>query len=786
MSTLWGEIMLKPKMRWSLKEVDRKKSEAFAEEVGTSPLAASLLLGRGITEKEEARAFLFDEGVAFHDPFLLKDMNKAIERIRQAKEREEAVLVFGDYDADGVSSTSLLLTALRDYGVLADYYIPNRFTEGYGPNEPAFRHAKESGFGLIITVDTGISGVHEAQVAKEIGIDLIITDHHEPGPVLPEALAIIHPKHPEGMYPFGYLAGVGVALKVAHALYGKVPEHLLDLAAIGTIADLVPLYGENRLIAKKGLSALRQTERPGVVALCKQTGTEQSSIDEETVGFMIGPRINAAGRLDDAGPAAELMLTEDIEEAMMLAEEIDAMNKQRQSIVNDMAKEAIDMVNQEFPPDEYPVIVVGKEGWNPGVVGIVASRLTDTFYRPAIVLGFDSEKGIAKGSARSIKGFDLFQSLSTCRDILPHFGGHPMAAGMTLSIHDVDELRSRMVRIAKDTLTEEDFTPIVQVDAQASVSDITVQGIEELNKLAPFGMNNPKPLFMIQDAKIASMKKIGANQTHLKAAFEQNGQTIDGVGFGMGEYADQIAKTSDISVIGELSINEWNNMRRPQLMLRDLRVDECQLFDMRGGKNVSSWYKNIPDVKVAVSFSRASGDPNVVFVQNEQDAQAVEMDGKNVVLLDLPEREEVIRSLLGGKSPARIYAHFSTQENHFFSSMPTRDHFKWYYAFLLKRGSFDVKQHGELLAKKQGWSYAAVRFMSNVFLELGFVKLENGKIEVQREADKRDLSESPAYIRKQTQFNLEQKLLYSSYRELKIILDEWMKQPARHWEERLT
>ncbi|WP_046173930.1 single-stranded-DNA-specific exonuclease RecJ [Domibacillus indicus] len=777
--------MLKPKMRWSLKEVDRIQSEAFAEEIGTSPLAASLLLGRGITKKEEARAFLFDEGMTFHDPFLLKDMDKAISRIRQAKEQGEAVLVFGDYDADGVSSTSVLLTALRDYGVSADYYIPNRFTEGYGPNEPAFRHAKESGFGLIITVDTGISGIHEATVAKEIGIDLIITDHHEPGPELPEALAIIHPKHPGGSYPFGHLAGVGVALKVAHALYEKVPEHLLDLAAIGTIADLVPLNGENRLIAKKGIRALRQSQRPGIVALCKQTGTEQSSINEETVGFMIGPRINAAGRLDDAGPAAELMLTEDMEEAMMLAEEIDAMNKQRQTIVNEMAKEAIEIVSRDYPPDEYPVIIVGKEGWNPGVVGIVASRLTDTFYRPAIVLGFDTEKGIAKGSARSIKGFDLYQSLSTCRDILPHFGGHPMAAGMTLSIDDVDELRRRMVKIANETLAEEDFTPIIQVDSEASIPDITVQSIEELNKLAPFGMNNPKPLFVIRDAKIAAMKKIGANQTHLKAAFEQAGQAIDGIGFGMGEYADHIAKTAEVSVIGELSINEWNNMRRPQIMLRDMRVDECQLFDMRGGKSHLHWLNDVPNEKITISFGRESADPSVVCVKSEQEAAQIEMDDKNIILLNLPENEQVIKSLLAGKAPARIYAHFRTEESHFFSAMPTRDQFKWYYGFLLKRGIFDIKQHGELLAKKQGWPYASIRFMSKVFFELGFVKLNDGKIEVQKDADKRDLSESPAYIQKQTQFNLEQKLVYSSYQELKSVLDKWMKGSDAYREELL-
>ncbi len=780
------KFMLKSKMRWIVRDMDRQKSEKFAAEIEMSPLAASLLLSRGIDNVSAARAFLFEEGVSFHDPYLLKDMDKAIDRIKQAKEHNEPVLVFGDYDADGVSSTAVLMTALRDYGIRAEYYIPNRFTEGYGPNEQAFRNAKESGFGLIMTVDTGISAIHEAQVAKEIGIDLIITDHHEPGPKLPEALAIIHPKHPDGSYPFGYLAGVGVAFKVAHALYEYVPEQLLDLAAIGTIADLVPLNGENRLLAKKGLAALRQSERPGIVAMCKQMGTEQSSINEETVGFMIGPRINAAGRLDDAGPAADLMMTEDMEEALMLAEEIDAMNKERQSIVNEMAKEAIDIVNRDFPPDQFPVIIVGKEGWNPGVVGIVASRLTDTFYRPAIVLGFDREKGIAKGSARSIKGFDLFQSLSTCRDILPHFGGHPMAAGMTLSIDDVDELRSRMVKIANETLTEEDFIPIVNVDAEADIVDVSVQSIEELRKLAPFGMNNPKPLFFIKDAKLATMKKIGANQTHLKVALEREGQTIDGVGFGMGEYADQIAKTSDVSVIGELSINEWNNMRRPQLMLRDMRVDDCQLFDMRGGQPVSKWYADVPENRIGIAFSTKikTADPSIYTLTTIAEAAALSIDEKNIVFIDLPEDESIIQALLGGKNPARIYAHFNSREGHFFSTIPTRDHFKRYYAFLLQRESFDVKNQGDLFAKKQGWSYDTIRFMSKVFLELGFVKINEGKIEVQKGAEKRDLSESSAYNRKQTQYKLEQKLLYSSYRELKDVIDKWIKQPASYREER--
>lgn len=431
--------MLKSKTRWVVRKPDQHLVQMLANELKITPLTASLLVNRGLDTVDAARYFLFGKD-DFHDPFLLKGMDLAVNRIRQAIEHHERILIYGDYDADGISSTSLLMLTLLDFGAMVDFYIPNRFTEGYGPNEQAFRQAKENGFSLIITVDTGIAAVHEAAVAKELGLDLIITDHHEPGPVLPTALAIIHPKLPDSTYPFRELAGVGVAFKLAHALYGKTPEHLLEIAVIGTVADLVSLKGENRLIVKKGLEQLRSTKNIGLKAIFKSAGIDPLTINEETIGFTLGPRINAVGRLKDADLAVRLLLTDDPEEAEIFATEIEVLNKTRQEIVNTITAEAIEEVETHYSGPENKVLVIGREGWNAGVIGIVASRLVEKFYRPVIVLSFDRDKGLAKGSARSIQGFDLFHNLSTCRDILPHFGGHPMAAGMTLKLDDVDEL----------------------------------------------------------------------------------------------------------------------------------------------------------------------------------------------------------------------------------------------------------------------------------------------------------------------------------------------------------
>ncbi|MGG7619762.1 single-stranded-DNA-specific exonuclease RecJ [Bacillus coreaensis] len=771
--------MLKPKSRWS---VQQHKSEddvkELCSELKISPLVASLLVRRGFNTASLAKKFLYEHEEQCHDPYLLIGMDIAVNRIHQAIENQEPILIFGDYDADGVTSTSVMMLTLKELGAIVDFYIPNRFTEGYGPNEPAFRHAHESGVKLIITVDTGISAVHEASVLKNLGVDLIITDHHEPGPILPEALAIIHPKLSGSTYPFKELAGVGVAFKLSQALLGQLPEHLLEFVAIGTIADLVPLVDENRYLVKRGLKKIRSSSRSGIKALCKQAGIEQQTIDEETIGFTIGPRINAVGRLDSADPAVHLLLSEDLDEAEMLAEEIDSYNKERQRIVSSIADEAIQQVNDFYPIGENSVIVVGHEGWNAGVVGIVASRLVEAFYRPTIVLSFDREKGIAKGSARSIEGFDLFKNLSTCREILPHFGGHPMAAGMTLKLEDVDELRSRLNELAINQLSEEDFIPITVVDLEMSIKDVQLNALEELQLLAPFGTSNKKPKILVRDANITQIKKIGANQSHLKLTLEHEGSILDGIGFHLGEKVDHISPQSKLSVVGELSINEWNNIRKPQIFLHDLAINEWQLFDYRGIKQVGKVKEMVPTSKwisfnneISENIKQALSD-RLHLIDTVEQARNMVIDDQYVVLYDLPTSKELLTSLLNGKKPARIYAHFYKEESDFFSTIPTRDHFKWYYAFLSKKAPFDLEKYGDDLAKYRGWSRETIDFMSQVFFELDFVKINNGFITLNTSSHKRDLTSSKTYQKKQEDLALEQELLYSSYQVLHSWLDE--------------
>ncbi|MFU2013760.1 single-stranded-DNA-specific exonuclease RecJ [Peribacillus butanolivorans] len=768
--------MLKPKTRWNLRTADENKVAELAEELHITPLVAALLVNRGLDTIESARSFLFVKNQTFHDPFLLKDMDKAVYRIKEAIQNGEKIRVFGDYDADGVTSTTVMMTTLTRLGADVDFYIPNRFTEGYGPNPMAFRLAAEQGVKVLITVDTGISAVDEAKLASELGMDYILTDHHEPGPELPEALAIIHPKLEDSSYPFEDLAGVGVAFKLAHALLGELPEDLLEIAAIGTIADLVPLKGENRLIAAKGIAQLRLTRRPGLVALMKVANIQQEALNEESIGFAMAPRINAVGRLGDADPAVDLLMSENLAEATELANEIDDINKERQAMVAAMAEEAIQEVEENYPPESNGVLIIGREGWNAGVVGIVASKLVERFYRPTIVLSYDREKGHAKGSARSIAGFDLFESLSTCRELLPHFGGHPMAAGMTLKIEDVQELRDRMNMIAKEQLSEEDFTPITNLDGATTLAEVSIQTIQEMSLLAPFGVTNPKPKILIDSVQLSSVRKIGANQNHLKVQLEDSeNHKLDGVGFGLGHYVDEIAPHAEVSVIGELSINEWNNIKKPQIFVQDVSVNHWQLFDYRGKGQAEKWLVEIPvHNRKIVIFSEdifrrypfLQNHPDLVLIKNEQEADQLDCMQGHVVLMDMPPLRELLKRMIENKKPSRIYAHFSHEQDHFLSTVPTRDDFKWFYAFLAKKGPLDVKRYGDDLAKYRGWSRDTVDFISKVFFELDFVTIENGLIMLTANAKKRDLSESESFIRKKEQFELEQELVYSSYQQL--------------------
>ncbi|MCA0986179.1 single-stranded-DNA-specific exonuclease RecJ [Guptibacillus algicola] len=770
--------MLKSKTRWKLAESDETNIDQLQSELGISRLATSLLVNRGIQSAETARRFLYKENLIYHDPYLMDGMKDSVQRIKEAISNNERILIFGDYDADGVSSTSVLVYTFNELGAEFDYYIPNRFTEGYGPNETAFRKAKEDGYDLIVTVDTGISGVHEAEVAKEIGIDLIITDHHEPPPVLPDALAIINPKKPGCTYPFKGLAGVGVAFKLAQALLDRIPGHLLEIAAMGTIADLVPLQDENRLIASEGIRALQHSDKPGIKALLEVCGLKGQELNEEHLGFGIGPRLNAVGRLEHAGPAVELLTTEDFTYAKQLAEEIDSLNKSRQELVNTMTKEAIEEVETNYPLDDNRVLIIAREGWNPGVIGIVASRLVEKYYRPTIVMSIDREKGVAKGSARSIEGFDMFMNLSECRDILPHFGGHPMAAGMTIDLEYLDELRSRLNAQANEKLTEADLTPLTKVDLHCSIEDISLDTIEQMNLLAPFGVSNPKPVVMLKDVNLAQIRRIGSQENHLKVSLKEGGATLDGVGFNFGYVFEEIASRAALSVIGQLSINEWNGLKKPQIFVHDLAVNEWQLFDYRGIRDLNKRLENLPIEKLTmIAFRDSTVDKlgiqnwSDLILHNPLEAN-LSFENRYVMLLDLPYVEEDLIELFrkGGK-PERTYAVFEHEEDHFFSTLPSREDFKWYYGFLMKRGSFHLKDAAKL-AKHKGWSKETVNFMSQVFFELNFVRMEDGLISINPQSVKNELTSSKTYRSKLEQAKLENDFCYSSYHALKSWFDQ--------------
>ncbi|MDG5786448.1 single-stranded-DNA-specific exonuclease RecJ [Evansella sp. AB-P1] len=778
--------MLQGKARWNVSKIDESVVKSLAEKLGISMIASRFLVQRGFTDYDKAKEFLHIEPSAMHDPFLLKDMEKATNRIQAGIERGENILVFGDYDADGVTSTSLMYLTLKQLGANVGFYVPNRFTEGYGPNEQAFRHAKEEDVSIIITVDTGISAVHEANVAKELGIDLIITDHHEPPPEIPDAYAVINPKQEDCTYPNPNLAGVGVAFKVSHGLLNRCPEEYFDLVAMGTIADLVPLVGENRFLAIAGVRSLTKEQRPGVKALLEQCGITPTEMTEEQIGFMIGPRLNAAGRLDSAEPAVHLLISEDVIEALELATMIDDLNKERQKIVNDIVTEAEEEVlkKEELPP----VLIIGKEGWNAGVIGIVASRLVEKFYRPTIILSYDFETGLAKGSARSINGFDLFQSLSQCREWLPHFGGHTMAAGLTMKIEHIPLLQEKLNSIAESTMSPEDWERSLSVDLPVSLSEVTIKAIQDLQCMAPFGVGNPAPKVLVEKAQISSAKKIGTKDDHLKLALKQGDSPLDGIGFRMGDLYDQLSPLANVSLVGQLSINEWNGHSKPQMVIEDIKVEEWQLFDLRGVKDITKKSNVLPTTDVAVVVFRKESEeilsmlPQDWLVVNCIDKDGVipkHLDNKHLLFLDLPESMSQIKNVLhSGGTPLRIYVAFIHDRDYFFDMQPTREHFKWFYAFMMKRKSFDINKNGTDLGKHKGWPIDAIHFICQVFFELEFVKINNGIVTIVEQPNKKDLLDSSTYQKRMEQSDIENELLYSSLGQLK----EWF---SKHLKEKV-
>lgn len=772
--------MLSSSKKWKFTTTE-ESSQLEDDRLTVSPIIRDLLIQRGITTTDQAVDFLSPSLAKLHNPSYLASIERACARVHTAIEQQEPILVYGDYDADGVSSTAVLLLALQTLGANCDYYIPNRFTEGYGPNEAAFQKAYTNGFRLIITVDNGIAAVHEADVAKELGIDLIITDHHEPQETLPDAFAIVHPKcSPD--YVFSELAGVGVAFKFAEQLLGYFPEQLLDLVAIGTVADLVPLIDENRILTFHGLQKLTKTKRPGLKALKKICNIE-GIVTEDDIGFLIGPRLNAVGRMQDAGLAVQLLLCDDLNEAAELAEMVEALNKQRKKVVAEIVKEAEDMIS---PKSREGVIVVAKEGWNEGVLGIVASRLVQKYDRPAIVLAINPEQESAKGSARSIPAFDLFRNCMRYRELFTHFGGHSQAAGMTLPMMNVTKLTDGLNECIQRELTEDDFKQEIVVNKTVNIAEVNESLITEISQLAPFGMANPKPVFHIKHIP-TDIRQLGNNQAHLKLQFRDATGQLDGIGFGLGGLFPKISSQTVVSLVGELGINEWNGIRKPQMVIQDLRIDEWQLFDHRGKKDVSILqYDPDPNTDLVVCEAKSERIPEQIKTISYETDLSIVSQVKSLYLFDLPPSLEQLEELIKRTQPSRIHACFYVENSKYMQVFPSRDDFKWFYKQILIHKSIDLNQQLEMLMQARGWTKDRIIFMSKVFFELGFVKIENGVIRVNTSPVKRDLQDSKVFQERLRQADIEKTLYYSNYPTLKKWFSLWMNDTEASRKEEVT
>jgi single-stranded-DNA-specific exonuclease len=789
--------LLQSKAKWKVSDVDQAAAERLSAELKLHPVIANMLAARGVTEPGEAGRFLKAGKDHFHDPFLLDGMDLAVARIRQALQANEKIRVYGDYDADGVSSTSLITHLLRRLGAQFDTYIPHRAIEGYGLNEKAIGLAKESGVSLIITVDTGISAREQVAYAASIGIDIVVTDHHEPPELLPDAIAVLNPKKPGCPYPFKHLAGVGVAFKLAHALVGELPLELLEIAAIGTVADLMPLTGENRSIVKLGLERMQNSSYTGIQALLEVSGVADKEITATHLGFSLAPRINASGRLDHAGDAVTLLTTDDRAEAERIAETLDELNKERQRIVEEMTNEALQLISADDPDSRRNVIVVAREGWNVGVIGIVAAKILERFYRPVVVLGIDPETGMAKGSARSIPGYDMYRALTHCAELLDHYGGHQAAAGMSLPRDRLEQFGDRLNVLAEEWLEEEHYTPVYNADAEFGLCDISVDFIRQLEALAPFGMGNPAPRFVLSDLAVQEKRALGKDKQHMKLMLSQPGDSAGGVvealGFGRGSTLELISGTATVDILGELGINEWNGVRKPQIVIHDMRIPHVQVFDWRGVKQAAE--------KFAELTAAGSGDPRTkgrgaVVVEANAPSRFLDpdrlscglwaMDSRNgvvplnamaisgsfseaedVLLISLPERMESFEAMLGQCQAKRVYAVFADWDRDY-AKMPSREQFKLLYQAVLQKSSWaaDNVSFLEPLRRKMGLSDAMIRFMLNVFEELDFIMQRNGTMQTVASPRKRDMNESSIYQSRLARSEIEQTLVYTNAQQL--------------------
>lgn len=555
--------------KWEICKENKNDIDKISEENGLSNLISSILASRGIIEKEKVREFLNPTRDDFHNPFLMPDMEKAVDRILKAIQTQEKAIIYGDYDVDGITSITVLKKFLKERNLQVGEYIPNRLNEGYGLNKEAVKKIAEQGYKLIITVDCGVSCIEEIKYATELGLEIIVTDHHEPAEELPKCLAIVNAKRKDSQYPFNQLAGVGVVFKLIQAISIKLnldnKEYLkyLDIVCVGTISDIVPLVDENRVITKLGLKLVPITKNIGLRTLLASTGYKE--VNSTTISFGIAPRINACGRMGEEKEALRLFLTNDLHEAKEITERLNNYNLERQETEKRIFKQALEQI--ENGEKDKSCIVLGQEGWHHGIIGIVASKVTDIYFKPSILICFEGEEG--KGSGRSIPGFNLHDAVMNCDTYVEKFGGHSMAIGINVKRENFEKFKKEFEEYTQNSHIS-DIIPIIQIDKQVDIKKINLQDVNELKLLEPYGEGNKMPVFLIKNLKILSIRSLSEGK-HLKLKLGVDNYMIDAIGFNMGEVADKYLIGDKVDIVGNLEINQFGGNENIQVNLKDLR-----------------------------------------------------------------------------------------------------------------------------------------------------------------------------------------------------------------------
>lgn len=763
--------MLSAKYEWRLKnKTENKEQEKLRKKFNVPDAVIQLACERTDGTAEAIESFLMPQHT-FYDPFLFYDMEKATHRIQQVVENNEKILVYGDYDADGITATTILVETLEMIGANVVYYLPNRFDDGYGPNESVYRYYIKQEVQLIITCDNGVQGHDAIAVAQGLGVDVIVTDHHEMGETLPEAYAIIHPRHPKGHYPFDDLCGAGVALKVASALLGEVPSEFLDMAAIGTVADLVSLTDENRSIVQMGLNVLKQTERVGLQELYHKLNLNSATITEETIGFTIAPHLNALGRMGDANPAVELMTTFDPDRALELVALLTSANTERKKTVETITEDVKERLKcmTEVPN----IIILADSNWHEGVLGIVASRVVEHYRRPTILLHHNLEAQNYKGSGRSVEGVDLFKVLQSAAVFADKCGGHEMAAGMTISEASFDEWKNAVIEEMSHYQDRLECKDTLVVDVVLSLSDINIEAIEAFNRLRPFGTDNPKPHFLIEKVSLESVDQIGKDKNTLKLVVSNDSNTLDLIGFRMGEYGSKLQAGQTINVVMELGINEWKDKRKPQGHILDISSDDDLVFDWRRVHkperifSVENAYYYFSNLKLYQAYHERIPDSSLAIQSKEIQNGTIMVNKQSLVIFDCPTNLNELKILVNMKKIDCIYLFAHAPKSTVTIGIPTRQEFTLVYRYLQNHPNIPLKGREESLAHYLKLPLEKMHLILDIFVEKGLSEWQGIQMITRQRQQSVDLKQSKVLQNWQRQHSAEQFLRYNEIEQIR-------------------